>query len=186
LNFRSRSLADLPSIVVNRTNDSRRISSDKGIRGNIPGDDRTRSHNRVFAYRHPADNRCSGCDPDVSLNHDGLSDCGCAALRRFKGMARCDNAHVRPDHHIVRDVEPAKVIESAVLIYEDIMPDTDFAPTDRIKGRDQLSSTFLPISSLNKARISSASLNVNRFSVAVIAIARLTFANMAADSGVLL
>jgi hypothetical protein len=39
---------------------------------------------------------------------------------------------------------------------------------------------------LNKARISSASLNVNRFSLAVIAIARLTFASIAAESGVLL
>ena len=84
-------------------------------------------------------------------------------------MARRDDAQVRPDHHIVRDVEAAKVVESAVLIYEDIVPDAD-----------------LPISSLNKARISSALLNVKRFSMAVIAIARLTFANMAADSGVLL
>src|SRR5438105_7280324 len=40
--------------------------------------------------------------------------------------------------------------------------------------------------SLNKARISSASLYVRRLGVAVIAIARLTFADMAADSGVLL
>jgi hypothetical protein len=40
-------------------------------------------------------------------------------------MARRDDAHVRPDHHIVRDVEPAKVIESAVLVYEDIMPDAE-------------------------------------------------------------
>src|SRR5438309_8602589 len=40
--------------------------------------------------------------------------------------------------------------------------------------------------SLNKARISSASLYVRRLRVAVIAIARLTFADMAADSGVLL
>src|SRR3981081_101034 len=40
--------------------------------------------------------------------------------------------------------------------------------------------------SLNKARTSSASLNVKRLRLAVIAIARLTFANMAADSGVLL
>src|SRR5882724_13518836 len=42
------------------------------------------------------------------------------------------------------------------------------------------------MSSLNKARISSASLNVKRLSAAVIAIARLVFATMAADSGVLL
>jgi hypothetical protein len=40
--------------------------------------------------------------------------------------------------------------------------------------------------SLNKTRTSSASLNVRRLSAAVIAIARLTFADMAADSGVLL
>src|SRR6202011_5388889 len=40
--------------------------------------------------------------------------------------------------------------------------------------------------SLNKARTSSPSLNVKRLRLAVIAIARLTFANMAADSGVLL
>src|ERR1700760_3695117 len=41
------------------------------------------------------------------------------------------------------------------------------------------------MSSLNKARTSSASLNVKRLRAAVIAIARLTFADMAADSGVL-
>ncbi len=94
---------------------------------------------------------------------------------------------VRPNHHIIRDVEAAKVIESAVLIDEDIMPDADFVPTRSKNGgiRKKLSSTFLPIGSLNKARISSASLNVKRLNAAVIAIARLTFANLAADSGVL-
>src|SRR5258708_4628387 len=137
LNFRSRPLAVVPSVVANRTNDPRRISSDKGIRGNVLGDYRTRSHNRVFAYRHPADNGCAGCDPDVSLNHDGLSDCGGASRRRFKGMARRDDAHVRPDHHMVRDVESPKVIESAVLIYEDIMPDADFVPAGSVEWRDQ-------------------------------------------------
>lgn len=50
----------------------------------------------------------------------------------------------------------------------------------------KLSSTFLPMRSLNKARTSSASLNVYRLRVAVITRARLTFADMAADSGVLL
>src|SRR5579872_405229 len=40
--------------------------------------------------------------------------------------------------------------------------------------------------SLNKARTASASLNVRRLRLAVIAIARLTLATMAADSGVLL
>ena len=49
-------------------------------------------------------------------------------VRGFKRMARRDDAHVRPDHHIVCDVEAAKVIESAVLIYEDIMPDAVSSP----------------------------------------------------------
>jgi hypothetical protein len=100
------------------------------------GNYRTRSHNRVFTYCHSTDNRCAGCDPDASLNHDGLFDCGGAALGRFKGMARRDDAHVRPDHDIVRDVEPIKVIESAVLIDENITPDTDFVPTGCIEQRD--------------------------------------------------
>ena len=69
---------------------------------------------RILAYGYATDDGCAGCDPHAFLNHDGLSDCGGASLRGFKGMARRDDAHVRPDHHIVRDVEAAKVIESAV------------------------------------------------------------------------
>jgi hypothetical protein len=73
----------------------------------------------------------------VSLNRDGLSDRGVPAPRRLEGMARRDDADVRPNHHIVRDFEPAKVIESAVLIYEDIMPDADFVSAGSIDWRDQ-------------------------------------------------
>ncbi len=91
-------------------------------------------------------------------------------------MTRRDEAHVRPNHHIVPNVEAAKIIESAVLIDEDIPPHTDLFPTRSKKGgiSRKLSSAFLPISSLNKARTSSASSNVKRFSLAVIAVARLT------------
>ena len=53
------------------------------------------------------------------------------------GMTRRDQAHVRPDHHIVRDVEAAEVIERAVLIDEDIAPDADFVPAGGIERRDQ-------------------------------------------------
>jgi hypothetical protein len=187
LKFQFRPLADVPSVVANRTNHPRRIPSDKGIRGNVLGDYRTRRDDRVLAYGYATDDGRARCEPHAFLNHDGLSDCGDASLRRFKGVARRDDAHVRPDHHIVGDVEAAQVIESAVLIYEDILPDADFVPTSCKKGgiSKKLSSTVLPMSSLNKARISSTSLNVKRFSAAVIPIARLTFANMAADSGVL-
>jgi hypothetical protein len=87
LSFRSRPLADIPSIVAERTNVASRIFSDEGIGGNVPGDDRT---------------------------------CG---LRGILGMARRDDAHVRSDHHIVLDVEAAKVVEGAILIDEDIAPD---------------------------------------------------------------
>jgi hypothetical protein len=43
-------------------------------------------------------------------------------------MARRDDTHVRPDHHIVGNVEPAKVVERAILIYEDIAPESDIDP----------------------------------------------------------
>jgi hypothetical protein len=79
-------------------------------------------------------------------------------------MARRDDAHVRPDHHIVGNIEAAKVIESAILIDENIAPDTDIDPPVVWKGgiNKKLSSTFFPIRSLNKARTSSTSLNVKR------------------------
>jgi hypothetical protein len=129
-------LADVRS-VANRTNNSRRISSDKTIRGNILRDYRTCRDDRILAYCYATDDGRAGRDPHAFLYHYGISDCGAASLRRFKGMARRDDAHVRPDHHIVCDVEAAKVIESAVLIYEDIMPDADFGPAGSIKRRYQ-------------------------------------------------
>jgi hypothetical protein len=52
-------------------------------------------------------------------------------------MARRDDAHVRPDHHIVGNVETAKIIKSAVLIYENIAPDTDVDPTGCVEWWDQ-------------------------------------------------
>src|SRR5260370_19032729 len=107
----------------------RGVSLKKDLGGTFFGDYEPRRNNRVFAHRHSADDRCAGCDPYVSFNHDGLCDCEGAPARRFDGMARRDDAHVRPDHHIVGNVEPAKIIKSAVLIYENIAPDTDVDPT---------------------------------------------------------
>lgn len=42
-------------------------------------------------------------------------------------------AHLRPDHHIVRDIEAAKVIKSAVLNHKDITIDPDFVAARGIK-----------------------------------------------------
>jgi hypothetical protein len=103
----------------------------------FPGDYRTGRDDRILAYGYATDDGRAGGNPHVFLNHDGLSDCGGASLRGFKRMARREDAHVRPDHHIVCNVEPSKVIESAVLIYEDIMPNADFVPAGGIKRRDQ-------------------------------------------------
>jgi hypothetical protein len=58
-------------------------------------------------------------------------------------MARRDDAHVRPDHHIVRDVEAVKVIESAVLIYGDIMP-TRISSPPAVKMEGSVKSSRLP------------------------------------------
>ncbi len=52
-------------------------------------------------------------------------------------MAARDDAHIRPDHHVVGNVESAKVIESAVLIYEDITPDANFVPVGGIERGNQ-------------------------------------------------
>ena len=52
-------------------------------------------------------------------------------------MAGRDDADVRPNHHIVCDVEAAKVIKSTVLIDEDMTPDADLVPAGRIKWRDK-------------------------------------------------
>jgi hypothetical protein len=56
-------------------------------------------------------------------------------------MARRDDAHVRPDHHIVCDVETAKVIECAVLIDEDIAPDAEAEWTESTVLRPSLAAT---------------------------------------------
>jgi len=60
----------------------------------------------------------------------------CVAAK-VQGVARRDEAHVRSDHRIVPDVESAKVIESAILVYEDILSDADFVPAGCIKWRDK-------------------------------------------------
>ena len=43
---------------------------------------------------------------------------------------------VTPDHHIVGNIEPAKVIKGAVLIDENIAPDTDIGPAGCVEWRD--------------------------------------------------
>ena len=73
----------------------------------------------------------------LGFHVDVTGDCGGAALRRIKWMGRRDDAHVRAEYHIVRDVEPAKAIESTVLVYEGIMPAADFVPAGGIERRDQ-------------------------------------------------
>src|SRR5258706_13235737 len=93
---RSRPLADTPSVVANRTNDPRRISSDKGILWNVLGDYRTRRDDRVLAHCYATDDGHACCDPHAFLNHNGLSDCGGASLRGLKVMACREDAHVRP------------------------------------------------------------------------------------------
>src|ERR1700722_5773735 len=90
-----------PCSVADRTNHSRRIASGKGIRGNVLGDYRTCRDNRILTHGYAADDGRAGCYPDVSLNHDGLSDYGCAPLGWWDRMACRVDTHVRPDHHVI-------------------------------------------------------------------------------------
>gem|GEM_PF-4533678 len=90
--------------VFNSTNNPGRISADEGIRRNIAGDYRTRCHYRVFTHRDTADQDGVGCDPNVTLNNNGLADGDGTARRWFKRMASCHDTNVRPNHHIVPDI----------------------------------------------------------------------------------
>lgn len=101
------------------------------------GNDRTRCDDRVLAYGHAADDGRAGSDPDVSLYHDGLGDHRGASLRGLKRMARGDDVYVGPDHHVVGDVQAAKVIEGAVLVDEDIAPDTGVGSAGCVERRHQ-------------------------------------------------
>ena len=49
-------------------------------------------------------------------------------------MARRDEVHVRSDHHVIGNAKPAEIIESAVLIDEDIAPDAGIKTPGCIKG----------------------------------------------------
>lgn len=52
-------------------------------------------------------------------------------------MARRDDAHVGPDHHIVGNVEPAQIIKSAILICENVAPNTDIDAAGCVERRQQ-------------------------------------------------
>jgi hypothetical protein len=58
-----------------------------------------------------------------------------------EALAPHSTAHVsysvRPDHHIVGNVEPIKVIERAVLVDEDFAPDIGVDATGRKERRNQ-------------------------------------------------
>jgi hypothetical protein len=68
-----------------------------------------------------------------------------------------------------------------------LTPDADLVPAGGIKRRDKQEALVHLFTDefAEQGPISSASLNVKRFSLAVIAIARLTFASITAESGVL-
>ncbi len=56
---------------------------------------------------------------------------------RFLSLSRSGDAHVRPDHHIVVNIELAKVIKSVVLIDENFAPDTDIASVGGVEWGNQ-------------------------------------------------
>jgi len=113
------------------------FSSDKSIRGNVLGDYRARRDDRILTHGCATDDGRAGCDP----YRFSQSRWAVRLRRRAAGMvywmACRDVPYVRPDHHIVCNVEAAKVIESAVLILRRHYADADFGPIGSIKWRDQ-------------------------------------------------
>lgn len=52
-------------------------------------------------------------------------------------MARRDDVHVWPDHHVIPNIDPRKVIDRAVLIYEYPSTDMNFLAAGRVEGRNE-------------------------------------------------
>jgi hypothetical protein len=69
-----------------------------------------------------------GCDPDASLDHGGLCDHEGTPLGRFNWTARRDDAHVRPDHHIIGKLDPAKVVMVQFWFMNTLRPTRIFSP----------------------------------------------------------
>jgi hypothetical protein len=101
------------------------MPANKSIRGSVPGDYRTRRDDRILTYCCPTDDEHAGGDTNVfSVTMDFP----------IVGARRCEGSRGRPAVMKLTfgrimtsfgDVEAAKVIESTVLIYEDITPDAD-------------------------------------------------------------
>jgi hypothetical protein len=77
---------NVQNLVVNPTNDSRGIASYERIRWNVLSNYRRRSHDRILTNCYSTDDRCTDSDPNVSFDHDGLTDSNGPALGRFERM----------------------------------------------------------------------------------------------------
>lgn len=52
-------------------------------------------------------------------------------------MTRRDNAHVRPDHHIISNVDPPKVVHGTILVDKYIPPNANILAAGRIEWWNQ-------------------------------------------------
>lgn len=120
------------------------------------------------------------------MDYYGFTCSNLFSQHRFYGMTRCYDAYIRSYHYIISNFESPMVIKGTVLINENITSHRCFGATGRIKWRYQQKTIvhFLAGQFTEQCRTSSASLYVNVFSLAVIAIAFLMSATIFADSGV--
>jgi hypothetical protein len=86
-----------------------------------------------FANCDTAHNCHPGGEPNVSFDLDGLRDYAITSSTRFDRMARRDQAYVRSYHHIIGDIDAAKVIHSAVLVDEHPAPNSSILTPGRIE-----------------------------------------------------
>ena len=172
--------------VVERSDDVSRGPSDKGVGGNIFGDHRPCRHNRIPTHRYTADYPRAGCNPDASLDHDGLGHNVRAPCRWHDGVARRDNARVRSNHNIITDTDPGKIVERAVLIYEHMSTDMDFPAASYEEGWSQ-AEAIIDLSAGQLTEQSQDFIDVierQAIECGVILIALLVSANMASASDV--
>jgi hypothetical protein len=92
-------------------------------------------HDRVVPDHDALEDRRAGGDPHAAADGDRRGRDLRAAERGVQRMARADQLHVRPDHHVVTDVDDAQVHRGAAVIHEHVAAEAQVPPAVRVEGR---------------------------------------------------
>jgi hypothetical protein len=92
-------------------------------------------HDRVVPDHDALEDRRAGGDPHAAADGDRRGRDLRAAERGVQRMARADQLHVRPDHHIVADLDAAEVHGGTAVVHEDVATEPQIAAAVGVKRR---------------------------------------------------